>query len=184
MDTGSLKLDRNVLPCLGVSVPGSCRPLTSQPDVTLWITAGSLTVSECTRTSQCTVKSWLLNWSGSRAAFCVADLSLSMAGHRAVTSLQLWAACSVSHPPFCEGVCFCLPRLTALIFLPASLSTVGSHYRQALSWPEPFTPFELRGSGKREDVTKAWGSSSQVYPPKFSETLNSHRLPSVDLNLV
>lgn len=50
--------------------------------------------------------------------------------------LQLWAACFMSHPPFCEGVWFCLPRLIALIFRPASFSTVGSHYRQGtLSQP-------------------------------------------------
>lgn len=49
----------------------------------------SLTVSQGTWNGQHTVKSQWLNWSSSRVAFCVADLSLSMAGHRAVTSYTL-----------------------------------------------------------------------------------------------
>lgn len=126
MDTGTLKLERSSLSCLGISPPLSCRSLTWQP----------AEIQQCH--SQCPKalkqprqsKIPVTKLEQLKSCFLCCCLVLVPDGHRAATGYSFglpapWGC------PCCEGICFCLPRLIALIFRPASFSTVGSHYRQA-----------------------------------------------------
>ena len=159
-------LPRGFLPL----APGGCWP---------HVANGQMTHSEslqfrlrrpkATWNGQCTSKYWLINHSSSRAAFCVAELSSSMAGQAAVAGYGcglpvLWVTLlSV------RAVCFCLPRLIALIFSPAHFSGMGSHlHRLCLGWSFPHN-FQLHGSSKREGVKNTWESSIQIFwNTKFS----------------
>lgn len=163
---------------LGMSPPCPCRSLSSQPDDTLWITAVSLTVSKGTWN-----KPRLLNWSSSRAAdFCW--LVLVHGRMQSSHQLQVWAPCDVSLS-LLWGCLVWSSKINSSDISPCFFQ----HCREplqtgTLSGTEPCTPLDLHGSDKRESVSNAWGSSIQVYPSKFSETLNIYHLTSVDLNLV
>lgn len=79
----------------------------------------------------------------------------------------------MSHPSVCEGW-FSLLSLTPLIFSPTHLRGTGSHHTDSVQAGALHTAFSCMVQAK-EVVLKML----ENYLYEFSETLNSHHLPSV-----